>query len=59
MKDEIVDEIHQIRRRIWEECDCDREKFRQYLLGLQDKYPGQYVTEVPRTESEPSTAKRD
>ncbi len=51
--DEYVEEIHDIRKRIVEECDCDFHKLGERLMLLQKQHPERLVDEVPKTESEP------
>lgn len=44
MRDPIVEEIHEIRKRLWEECDGD---FTKYLARLRERAavePGRIVT---------------
>ena len=56
MSDEFVDEIHEIRRQIVEECDCDFQKLGERLMRLQEQHPEWLVYEVPKTEPEPTPA---
>ena len=48
--DEFVEEIHEIRKRIAEECDSDFKKLGERLMRLQEQHPEQLVHEVPRSE---------
>ena len=51
--DAFVEEIHEIRKRIVEECGCDFRKLGERLMRLQEQHPERLVREVPKTESEP------
>lgn len=53
MSDEFVEEIHEIRKRIVEECNCDFRKLAERFIRRQDEQPELLVAEVPKTESEP------
>ncbi len=55
MPDHIVEEIHAIRRKTCEECDCDMERLGEYYMRLQEEDPTNLVVEVPATEPEPTT----
>jgi hypothetical protein len=50
--DEFVEEIHEIRKQIAEECDFDFQKIGEGLMRLQQQHPEWLVTEVPATEPE-------
>ena len=52
MKDEILEEIYEIRRRIAEECNYDFQKIGEYFMRWQEQHPENLVREVPRTEEE-------
>jgi hypothetical protein len=52
MSDEFVEEIHEIRRRIAEECDHDLKKIGDYFMQLQQRFPERLIRNVPRTEPE-------
>jgi hypothetical protein len=54
MTDEIVEEVHAARRRIAEAGDYDFQKLGERFIKLQEKYPGQLVTEVPKAPAAPS-----
>ena len=56
MSDEFVEEIHEIRRRIVEECDGDFRKLGERLMRLQEEHPENLVYDVPKTEPEPTPA---
>jgi hypothetical protein len=56
MVDEIVEEVHAARRKIWEECGCDFHKLVERLMRLQEQHPERLVHKVPKTESEPTPA---
>ncbi len=56
MSDEFVNEIHEIRRQIVEECDHDFQKIGERLMRLQEQHPERLVYEVPKTESESAPA---
>jgi|WetSurMetagenome_2_1015567.scaffolds.fasta_scaffold940766_2 hypothetical protein len=53
MSDEFVEEIHEIRKRIAEECDYDFKKLGERFMRLQERHPEQLIFEVPKTEPEP------
>jgi hypothetical protein len=53
MTDEFVEEIHEIRKRIAEECGNDIQKIGERLMRLQEQHPERLVTNVPKTEPEP------
>ncbi len=53
MSDEFVDEIHEIRKRIVEECDNDMQKIGERLMRLQEEHPELLVSEVPKSNPEP------
>jgi hypothetical protein len=55
MSDRIVEDIHEARRKVSEECDFDFEKLGKYYMRLQDEDPVNLVSEVSATEPE-STA---
>ena len=44
MEDEIVKEIHEIRRRIFEECGGDIERYIERLKAGNDKHKDRLVT---------------
>jgi hypothetical protein len=50
MTDEIVDEIHAVRKRIWEECGGDFKKLVEQLIQCQEQQPERLVHEVPATD---------
>jgi hypothetical protein len=52
MSDRIVEEIHEIRRRLSEECNFDFDKLGAYYMRLQEAEPANLVSEVPATEPE-------
>ncbi|MBN2581293.1 MAG: hypothetical protein JXB10_20095 [Pirellulales bacterium] len=51
MKDEILEEIYEIRRQIAEECDYDMHKIGEYFMQWQKQHPEHLVREVPKTEN--------
>ena len=51
--DEFVEEIHEIRKRIAEECDSDFKKLGERLMRLQEQHPELLVHEVPKSDPEP------
>jgi len=55
MTDDIVDEIHAVRRKIAEECDHDFKKLGDRYRKTQDEHPELMVTDVPETVPEPAT----
>jgi hypothetical protein len=52
-EDEIVAEIHAVRKKIWKECDCNFQKLGELLMRLQEQHPERLVNEVPKTDPEP------
>jgi hypothetical protein len=52
-EDEIIAEIHAVRKNIWEECDCDFQKLGERLMRLQGQHPERVADEVPKTDPEP------
>jgi hypothetical protein len=54
MVDEIVEEVHAVRKKIWEECGGDFQKLGERLMRLQEEHPENLVYEVPKTEPEPT-----
>jgi hypothetical protein len=55
--DPLVEEIHAIRKKIWEECGCDFHKLAEYYMKLQEQHPERLVREVPKTEERSAVAK--
>ena len=53
MTDEIVEEVHAARKKIWEQCGRDFKKLVEQLIQLQEKHPERLVREVPKTDPEP------
>ena len=53
MVDEIVEEVHAARKKIWEECGCDFNKLAERLMRLQEQHPERLVYEVPKSDPEP------
>ena len=53
MSDEFVEEVHEIRKQIADECDNDFRKLAERFIRLQEEHPEQLVFEVPKTEPEP------
>ena len=53
MTDEIVEEVHAAREKIWKESGRDFKKFIERLIRLQEEHPERLVGEVPRTDPEP------
>ncbi len=51
--DEFVEEIHDIRKKLVEECNCDFRKLGERLMRLQEEHPERLVNEIPQTEPEP------
>jgi hypothetical protein len=51
--DEIVEEVHAIRKQIAEEFNYDFEKLGEHLMRLQEQHPEHLVYDVPPTEPEP------
>jgi hypothetical protein len=54
MSDDVVNEIHEIRRQIVEECDHDFQKIGERLMRLQEQHPEWLVYEVPASDPEPA-----
>ena len=52
-EDEIVAEVHAVRKKIWEECGCSFQKLGERLMRLQEQHPERLVYEVPKTGPEP------
>ena len=52
MSDEFVEEIHEVRRRIAEECDHDLNKIGAYFMELQKRFPERLINKIPQTEAE-------
>jgi hypothetical protein len=50
MSDEFVEEIHEVRRRIAEECDYDLEKIGEYFIELQKRFPERLVNKISQVE---------
>jgi hypothetical protein len=57
MIDPIVEEVHAVRRKIWEECGCDSQNYFEYILEFQRQHPENLVSYVPRSRSSPEAAK--
>lgn len=51
--DEIVEEVHAIRKEIAEEFNYDFKKLGDHLMRLQEQHPELLVSEVPKPEPEP------
>ncbi len=51
--DDFVEEIHDIRKQIAEECDFDFQKIGERLMRFQEQNPELLVTEVAKTEPDP------
>jgi len=51
--DQFVEEIHDVRKRIAEECGYDFQKLGERLMRIQEEHPERMVYEVPKTEPEP------
>jgi len=54
MTDEIVEEIHSVRRKIWEACDCNFKKLTERYMRLQEEHPELVVWQVPRPAPTPA-----
>ncbi len=52
-EDEIVADIHAVRKKIWEECGCNFQKLCERLMRLQEQHPELLVDHVPKSEPEP------
>jgi hypothetical protein len=52
MTDEIIEEIHAVRRKIAEECDYDFKKLVAHYERLQAEHPEDLVYEVPKSDPE-------
>jgi hypothetical protein len=51
--DEIIEEIHAVRKQIAKECGYDFKKLVEHYKKLQAEHPERLVTEVPRGDPEP------
>jgi hypothetical protein len=51
--DEVVEEVHAIRKQIAEEFNYDFQKLGDHLIRLQAQHPERLVHAVPKTEPEP------
>ncbi len=58
MVDNIVEEIHAIRRKIAEQCDNDMQKIGEYFMQLQKEHPENLVSKVPKEEMSNITAEQ-
>jgi hypothetical protein len=52
MIDEIIEEIHEARRKIAEECDHDFNKLLARYKRMQEEHPERYVSKVPKSDSD-------
>ena len=50
MSDEYVEEIHEVRRRIAEECDHDMGKIGEYFIELQKRFPERLINKISQVE---------
>jgi hypothetical protein len=55
MIDEIVEEIHAVRKKIAEECDYDFDKLLARYERMQAENPEDLVDQVPKSDPEPLT----
>ena len=53
MTDQFVEEIHETRRRIAEECNNDIKEIGQRLMRVQEQHPELLVPDVPKSDPEP------
>jgi hypothetical protein len=56
-RDPIIEEIHQIRRKMLAECGGDFDKLFDRLMAAQAKRKGRLVSEPPRPKKRPVAAK--
>lgn len=54
--DDVIEEIWEIRRRMWAEFDYDVEKMGAYFMELDEKYEGRMVDTPAEAGSEKSSA---
>jgi len=59
MTDDLVEEIHAIRRKICEEFNYDYRKIGEHLMRLQAEHPERLVHEVPKADAEQSTGPKE
>jgi hypothetical protein len=52
MSDVSVEEIHDVRRRIAEECDHDLNKIGKYFMDLQKPFPERPTRHKPQTKTD-------
>jgi len=52
-EDEIVAEVRAVRKKIWEECDCDFNKLLARYERMQAENPEGFVDHVPKSDPEP------
>jgi hypothetical protein len=50
MSDEFVEEIHEVRRRIAEECDHDMKKIGEFFMELQKRFPERLINKISQVE---------
>ena len=50
MSDEFVEEIHEVRRRIAEECDHDMRKIGELFMELQRRFPERLINKISQVE---------
>jgi hypothetical protein len=53
--DEIVEEVHAIRKKIAEEFNYDFQRLGEHLMRLQEQHPERLTDHVPKTVPEPET----
>jgi hypothetical protein len=56
MKDDLVEEVRAVRRKIFAEHGNDLDKLCAWLMRLQEQHPERMATETPRSERERETA---
>ncbi len=56
-RDPIVEEIHQIRKKMWEECGGDYSKLVARWMAAQKKRKGRLAPKPPRPKRRPVAAK--
>ena len=58
MTDEFVEEIHEVRRRIAEECDHDMKKIGAFFVELQRRFPERLIGIISLSEHDSIEARK-
>jgi hypothetical protein len=56
MKDNIVEEVRAVRRKLFAEHGNDLDKLCEWLMRLQEQHPERIAAETPRSKRERETA---